>query len=166
MANASMTHVKCATGPGHQRKRSPFNKWGFRLRASAIGEGIGQNADMNLDDVPQPESPATLAALEVATAYCSPDLVNHCPSSPAGSTHCGSRHLELEVMQRPCRETTQEAIPSLRASQYVLFRALCCGASGSRCWGAPHPLGVPSRVGAVEPADKWSCRSGTSRCEG
>jgi hypothetical protein len=32
---------------------------------------------MKLDDIPQPESPVTLAALEVATAYCSPSLVNH-----------------------------------------------------------------------------------------
>jgi hypothetical protein len=32
---------------------------------------------MNFDDIPQPQSPVALAALEVAEAYCSPSLVNH-----------------------------------------------------------------------------------------
>lgn len=32
---------------------------------------------LNFDDIPQPQSPVALAALEVATAYCSPSLVNH-----------------------------------------------------------------------------------------
>lgn len=32
---------------------------------------------MKFNDIPQPESPVTLAALEVATRYCSPSLVNH-----------------------------------------------------------------------------------------
>jgi hypothetical protein len=33
---------------------------------------------VNLDDIPQPENPTARAALGVATAYCSPALVNHC----------------------------------------------------------------------------------------
>ncbi len=33
--------------------------------------------DLRFDDIPQPAGPITLAALEVATAYCSPSLVNH-----------------------------------------------------------------------------------------
>ncbi len=32
---------------------------------------------MKFDDIPQPETPATLAALKVASAYCSPSLMNH-----------------------------------------------------------------------------------------
>ena len=32
---------------------------------------------MNLDDVLSPESPVRRGALEVATAYCSPALLNH-----------------------------------------------------------------------------------------
>lgn len=33
--------------------------------------------NMRFDDIPQPASPVTLAALKVAEAYCSPSLVNH-----------------------------------------------------------------------------------------
>ena len=36
---------------------------------------------MKLADLPQPDTPAARAALEVATAYCSPALVNHCVRS-------------------------------------------------------------------------------------
>src|SRR6476659_8600534 len=32
---------------------------------------------LNFDEIPQPQSPVAQAALEVATAYCSPSLVNH-----------------------------------------------------------------------------------------
>jgi hypothetical protein len=40
--------------------------------------GIGKNGQVNLDDTRQPESPTARAALEVATAYYSPALLNHC----------------------------------------------------------------------------------------
>lgn len=38
---------------------------------------VGQAGRMRLADIVIPETPATRAALEVATAYCSPALLNH-----------------------------------------------------------------------------------------
>ena len=36
-----------------------------------------KSPDLRFEDIPQPASPITLAALGVATSYCSPSLVNH-----------------------------------------------------------------------------------------
>ncbi len=47
---------------------------------------------MNLDDVPQPENSTARAALEVATAYCSPALINHCLRSYVWGASYGMRH--------------------------------------------------------------------------
>jgi len=54
----------------------------------AIGKTIG----VNLDDVPQPDSPTARAALEVTTAYCSPALVNHCLRSYLWGASYGIGH--------------------------------------------------------------------------
>jgi HD domain len=40
--------------------------------------GIGETGRVNFDDVPQPESSTARAAWDVAAAYCSPALLNHC----------------------------------------------------------------------------------------
>jgi hypothetical protein len=47
---------------------------------------------VNLDDVPQPDSSTARAALEVATAYCSPALVNHCLRSYLWGASYGIGH--------------------------------------------------------------------------
>ncbi len=56
------------------------------------GWGVGETGGMNLDDVPQPETSAARAAWEVATAYCSPALVNHCLRSYIWAASYGMRH--------------------------------------------------------------------------
>lgn len=47
---------------------------------------------MNLDEVPQPETSTVRAALEVAAAYCSPALINHCLRSYVWAASYGMRH--------------------------------------------------------------------------
>jgi hypothetical protein len=47
---------------------------------------------VNLDDIPQPENPTARAAVEVATAYCSPALVNHCLRSYLWGASYGMTH--------------------------------------------------------------------------
>jgi hypothetical protein len=47
---------------------------------------------MDLDNVPPPETSAARAALEVATAYCSPALLNHCIRSYVWGASYGMRH--------------------------------------------------------------------------
>ena len=47
---------------------------------------------MKFDDVPQPETPAARAALELVTAYCSPALVNHCLRSYVWAASYGQQH--------------------------------------------------------------------------
>ena len=47
---------------------------------------------MNLDDVPQPDTAAAGAAVEVATMYCSPALLNHCQRSYVWGAAYGMRH--------------------------------------------------------------------------
>ncbi len=47
---------------------------------------------MNLDDVPQPDNATTRAALEVAAAYCSPALLNHCRRSYVWAASYGLGH--------------------------------------------------------------------------
>jgi hypothetical protein len=48
---------------------------------------------VNLNDVPQPPDTSTArAALEVATAYCSPALANHCLRSYVWGASYGMRH--------------------------------------------------------------------------
>ena len=46
---------------------------------------------MNLDDVPQPDTAAAGAAVEVATTYCSPALLNHCLRSYVWAASYGMR---------------------------------------------------------------------------
>ena len=40
--------------------------------------GVGKTGQVNLDDVPRPENSTARAAWDVAAAYCSPALLNHC----------------------------------------------------------------------------------------
>lgn len=47
---------------------------------------------MKLDDIPQPQSPVALAALEVAAAYCSPSLFNHSVRSYLWAAAYGQLH--------------------------------------------------------------------------
>ena len=47
---------------------------------------------MKFDDIPQPESQVTLAALEIATAYCSPSLLNHSVRSYVWAAAYGLLH--------------------------------------------------------------------------
>src|SRR6476659_7823559 len=47
------------------------------LDSQAHDSEASGNSRFNFDDIPQPRSPVALAALEVATAYCSPSLLNH-----------------------------------------------------------------------------------------
>src|SRR3954451_7966276 len=63
--------------------RADMAEIGVPGRSSVIGLlvrlcGIGETGRVNLDDVPQPENSTARAALEVAAAYCSPALLNHC----------------------------------------------------------------------------------------
>ena len=53
--------------------------------------GIGQTGGVNLDDVPQPDTAAAGAAVEVATTYCSPALLNHCLRSYVWGAAYGMR---------------------------------------------------------------------------
>jgi len=53
---------------------------------------IGKTVEVNLDDGPQPDSSMARAALEVATAYYSPALVNHCLRSYLWGASYGIRH--------------------------------------------------------------------------
>ncbi len=53
---------------------------------------------MNLDEIPQPESSTARAALEIATVYCSPALVNHCLRSYVWAAAYGtSNGIEFDV---------------------------------------------------------------------
>jgi hypothetical protein len=47
---------------------------------------------VNLDDVPHPENATARAALDVATAYCSPALLNHCRRSYVWAAAYGIAH--------------------------------------------------------------------------
>ena len=53
---------------------------------------VGKTGWVNLDEVPQPETSAAHAALEVARAYCSLALVNHCLRSYLWGAWYGMRH--------------------------------------------------------------------------
>jgi hypothetical protein len=53
---------------------------------------------MRFDDVPQPDNHAARAALEVATAYCSPALVNHCLRSYVwGAAYAMANGIEFDA---------------------------------------------------------------------
>ena len=56
------------------------------------GAAIGETDAVNLDDVPQPETSTARGALGVATAYCSPALVNHCLRSYVWAAAYGVAH--------------------------------------------------------------------------
>jgi hypothetical protein len=47
---------------------------------------------VKLDDLPQPDTAAARAAVEVATTYCSPALLNHCLRSYVWGAAYGMRH--------------------------------------------------------------------------
>ena len=52
----------------------------------------GENSSMRFDDIPQPEDQVSLAALEVAKAYCSPSLLNHSVRSYLWAAAYGRLH--------------------------------------------------------------------------
>lgn len=54
--------------------------------------GIGKTGGVKLNEVPQPETSTARVALEIATAYCSPALVNHCLRSYVWGASYGIRH--------------------------------------------------------------------------
>ena len=59
---------------------------------------MGKNPCMKFDEIPQPESSVTAAALEVATAYCSPSLVNHSVRSYLWAAAYGLlHHIQFDV---------------------------------------------------------------------
>ena len=51
-----------------------------------------KNSSMRFDDIPQPEDQVSLAALEVAKAYCSPSLLNHSVRSYLWAAAYGRLH--------------------------------------------------------------------------
>ena len=54
--------------------------------------GVGKTGQVHLDDVPHPENSTARAASEVAAAYCSPALVNHCRRSYVWAASYGITH--------------------------------------------------------------------------
>lgn len=50
------------------------------------------------DDIVLPRTPAAVAALEVATAYCSPSLLNHCTRSFVwAASYAGQHHITYDA---------------------------------------------------------------------
>jgi hypothetical protein len=70
-------------------KSGRLSNTGFGAMASVYH--IGETGGMDLDSVPQPETAAARAALEVATAYHSPALLNHCLRSYLWAASYGRR---------------------------------------------------------------------------
>lgn len=59
---------------------------------------VGKTGHVNLDDFRHPETATARAALEVATAYCSPALVNHCLRSYVwGASYGVSKGIEFDA---------------------------------------------------------------------
>lgn len=67
---------------------------------------------MNLDDVARPESSTAGAVLEVATAYCSPALLNHCLRSYVWAASYGLDISERDPDRWPPASSAAAAVES------------------------------------------------------